>query len=438
MIYFYNTLTRQKEIFEPLDPSCVKMYVCGPTVYNYIHIGNARAMIVFDLVYRLLKKKYPKVIYARNITDIDDKIINKSKESGVDADIVAETYTRAFAEDMKSLGCLEPDIQPKVTDHISEIILLIERLIDNKHAYIRNGEVYFDIKSFPDYGKLAKRDLRVSREDDFVLWKADSNNPQHLFYSPWGKGRPGWHIECSAMSWKHLGENFDIHGGGQDLCFPHHENEIAQSKCAFPGSGFAKFWIHNGFVNIKEEKMSKSLGNFLTVRDLIAVQGVRGEIIRYALLTTHYRQILNWDDNLLTQAKHDLNRLYRALEGYEHQHDQISEEIQKALEDDLNVPLVIQALHCIVNKINVDKKKKSFWQNILKNSAALLGILRYSYVEWFTVGINEQIMELIKKRKEARLEKNYALSDQIRNQIEAMGVQVMDLANGECRWEKLE
>ena len=376
-MYLYNTFSKKKEKFTPINEKNAKLYVCGPTVYNYIHIGNARAMIVFDMLFRILQLKFP-VIYVRNITDIDDKILNKAREEKKSPQEVARFFNQKFQDDLCSLNCLKPTHQPTVTKHIPEIISMIERLIENKNAYVKDGEVYFSVKSFSKYGRLSgrisdnelmndgnsgktesivnidgdkfkkdstsdeildtvfealqidskkedgdtknnsKKYSRLENEksaddlEDFVLWKKDEKNLDFCFESPWGLGRPGWHIECSAMSKYYLGSDFDIHGGGIDLTFPHHENEIAQSCCANPGSNFAKHWMHNEFVNIKSEKMSKSLGNFITVRQLID-SGVNPEIIRYALMSTHYRQVLNWSDELLFQSKNDLDRLYRAL-----------------------------------------------------------------------------------------------------------------------------
>lgn len=440
MIQFFNVLTRKKEFFKPLDPNCVKMYVCGPTVYDRIHIGNARAMIVFDIVFRVLKRKFKNVTYVRNLTDIDDKIINKAKQNNIEPNIVAELYADFFFEDMQKLFCLKPDFQPRVTTHMPEIINMIQCLIDNGNAYVVNGEVYFNIKTFSKYGQLSGRKFdfdNLNKEDDFVLWKADSKNTTCLFDSPWGRGRPGWHIECSAMSHKYLGKNFDIHGGGYDLCFPHHENEIAQSCCAYPGSQFANFWLHNNFLTINEDKMSKSLGNFVTVKTLID-KDVKGETIRYALLMTHYRQILNWNANLLTQAKKDLNRFYNALENFEYEHDEVSSEIINALGDDLNVPLVIQELHKIAHKINTDTEKKVYWQNLLKNSANFLGILNYDYEKWFSCIESDKIEELIARRTQAKKEKNYPFADQIRTELQDMGVEISDLQNGEVKWRYIK
>ncbi|MGB3810103.1 MAG: cysteine--tRNA ligase, partial [Parvibaculum sp.] len=320
---FYNTLTRSKDIFEPADPARVTMYVCGPTVYNYAHIGNARPAVVFDVLARLLRRLYPKVVYARNITDIEDKIIAVAKEQGVEIGVITEKYAQIYRDDMGTLGVLAPDIEPKATDAIGSMISMMERLVASGHAYAAEGHVLFNVAAYPDYGHLSRRDMddmiagaRVEvapyKKDpaDFVLWKP-STPEQPGWDSPWGRGRPGWHIECSAMIEQHLGETIDIHAGGIDLQFPHHENEIAQSTCAHGGKLFSRFWLHNGFVNIEKEKMSKSIGNVLLVHDLI--KEAPGEAIRLALLNGHYRQPLDWTADGLAQSRRMLDRLYGAL-----------------------------------------------------------------------------------------------------------------------------
>ncbi|MDD5587419.1 MAG: cysteine--tRNA ligase, partial [Alphaproteobacteria bacterium] len=305
-LYLHNTMSRQKEKFVPLDPAHVKMYVCGPTVYDFAHIGNARPMVVFDTLYRLLKRHYPKVSYCRNITDIDDKIIAKSKESGEPINAMTERTTRGFHEDLSHLDTLQPDFEPRATETVPEMIELVQTLIKKGHAYEKDGHVLFNVPSMPDYGRLS----RLSRDEliagarvevapykkdpaDFVLWKP-STPDQPGWDSPWGRGRPGWHLECSAMSKEHLGVTFDIHGGGLDLIFPHHENEIAQSRCAHDGAPLAKYWVHNGFLIVNGEKMSKSLGNFFTIRDLVTEDWHSGEALRLALLSAHYRQPLDF------------------------------------------------------------------------------------------------------------------------------------------------
>ncbi|UWN50910.1 Cysteine--tRNA ligase [Alcanivorax sp. ALC70] len=324
MLKLHNTLTGTKDDFVPLDPNRVTLYVCGPTVYNYVHIGNARPVVVFDVLYRLLARLYPEVVYARNITDIDDKIIKACAETGESMDALTGRFTTAFREDMAALGTLEPTITPLATDHIADMIAMIETLIAKGHAYESQGHVLFAVESMPDYGKLSGRNLedmlagaRVEVADykrhpgDFVLWKpSDADQPG--WDSPWGRGRPGWHIECSAMIHKHLGDVIDIHGGGQDLIFPHHENEIAQGCCAH-GTEYVRYWMHNGYINIDGEKMSKSLGNFRLVRELL--KEYPGEVLRFALLSSHYRSPLNFSAELLEQAERSLDSLYYALLG---------------------------------------------------------------------------------------------------------------------------
>ncbi|HET9018309.1 MAG TPA: cysteine--tRNA ligase, partial [Acetobacteraceae bacterium] len=320
----HNSLTRRRETFVPLDPAHVRLYVCGPTVYDLAHLGNARPVVVFDVLVRLLRRLYPRVTYVRNITDVDDKINARAAESGEPIAAITARTTADFHADMTALGALPPDVEPRATGHIAEMIQLIERLIAGGHAYVAEGHVLFAVASFPEYGRLSGRspeeliagarvDVAPYKRDpgDFVLWKPSSPDLPG-WDSPWGRGRPGWHIECSAMSWRYLGENFDIHGGGQDLLFPHHENELAQSCCAFPGSRFARYWMHNGMLLIGGEKMSKSLGNFLTVRDALAK--APGEAVRLALLRAHYRSTLDFSDELLGETRKDLDRWYRALE----------------------------------------------------------------------------------------------------------------------------
>ena len=325
-LVLYNSLTRRKEPFEPLDPELVRMYVCGPTVYDLAHIGNGRAIVVFDQLYRLLRHAYgaDHVRYVRNITDIDDRIINAARDNGEPIEELTRRTTALFHADMAALGALPPDIEPRCTEHVPQMIAMIERLIAAGHAYAAEGHVLFAVGSWPGYGKLSRRsrqemvagarvEVAPYKKDpgDFVLWKPSSDD-QPGWDSPWGRGRPGWHIECSAMSEAHLGESFDIHGGGLDLIFPHHENELAQSEAAHGGLPFVKFWVHNGFLSVESTKMSKSLGNFVTVHELLE-EGMPGEAIRLALLSTHYRDPLDWTDEKLEQAKATLDRWYRAL-----------------------------------------------------------------------------------------------------------------------------
>ncbi|MGE5389141.1 MAG: cysteine--tRNA ligase, partial [Hyphomicrobiales bacterium] len=384
----YNTLTRTKETFRPIDPANVRMYVCGPTVYDYAHIGNARPLIVFDVLYRLLRhmarqgvwdegKGETKVTYVRNITDVDDKINARAADRGITIRELTEETNRVFQEDVRALGCLEPDVQPRATDHIAQMIAIIERLIENGHAYAADGHVLFDVPSMPTYGGLSRRSLdemlagaRVDvapykRGDmDFVLWKPSKEN-EPGWDSPWGRGRPGWHIECSAMSWAHLGETFDIHGGGIDLVFPHHENEIAQSCCAFDREVMANYWMHNGFLQVEGEKMSKSLGNFITIHDLLHTEkfGGRkwpGEVLRLAMLRTHYRQPIDWTVKALEEAETALRRWAEFVKKRETTGDSgaFSHQFAAALADDLNTPLAVSLLHDVFDPSLLDAALK--------------------------------------------------------------------------------
>ncbi|MCH8925393.1 MAG: cysteine--tRNA ligase, partial [Proteobacteria bacterium] len=378
----YDTMTRAKRVFEPLDPKHVRVYVCGPTVYDFAHIGNARPVVVFDVLFRLLRHLYgaAQVTYARNITDVDDKIINAARAAGEPIDSVTARTTEAFHADMAALGALEPSIEPRATRHIPQMIALIETLIERGHAYEADGHVLFSVPSMADYGKLSRHsqdeliagarvEVAPYKRDatDFVLWKP-STAEQPGWDSPWGRGRPGWHIECSAMSAHHLGREFDIHGGGQDLIFPHHENEIAQSRCAHPDQAFARLWMHNGYVVVGGEKMSKSLGNFFTVRQLLD-EGWPGEVIRLALLTAHYRQPLDFTRDKLKESRAQLDRWYRALQLVREKENQdpdfaeraasdpdlVEDDVLDALQDDLNTPAAISILHIIANNIFHDR-----------------------------------------------------------------------------------
>ncbi|MDJ0950333.1 MAG: cysteine--tRNA ligase [Alphaproteobacteria bacterium] len=461
----YNTLTRRKEDFEPIDPGNVRMYVCGPTVYDYAHIGNARPVVVFDVLYRLLRQHYPKVTYVRNITDVDDKIINAAKETGETIEQVTTRTTKAFHEDMAALGALDPDIEPRATEHIPEMIAMIEQLIEAGHAYAADGHVLFDVPSWPDYGGLS----RNKREDivagarvevapykkdpaDFVLWKP-STDEQPGWESPWGRGRPGWHLECSAMSGKHLGLDFDIHGGGQDLIFPHHENEIAQSRCAEPEHIFAKYWVHNGYLMAEGEKMSKSLGNFYTVHELL--EEFPGEAIRLLLLKTHYRQPLDFTKERLREAKAELDYLYRAVEALKDVMaipcddplpiEQPRSTVTDDLDDDLNTPLAISRIHLLAKYVFEpwDLKSEISGEQVsvdlgqvkyrLEHAAGLLGLLQQDPEVWFkgagAEGVAE-IEDLIARREGARKAKDFAEADRIRDELEEMGVVLEDGPDG--------
>lgn len=448
----YNTLTRSKDVFVPQDPARVTMYVCGPTVYNFAHIGNARPAVVFDVLARVLRRLYPNVVYARNITDIEDKIIAAAKEQGVPISVVTEKYADIYRKDMGTLGVKLPDIEPKATDAIPDMISMMERLIASGHAYEAEGHVLFHVASYKEYGALSRRDLddmiagaRVEvapyKKDatDFVLWKP-STGEQPGWDSPWGRGRPGWHIECSAMIEKHLGETIDIHAGGIDLQFPHHENEIAQSTCAHGGKLFSRFWLHNGFVNIEKEKMSKSIGNVLLVHDLI--EQAPGEAIRLALLNGHYRQPLDWTGEGLEQAKRMLDRLYGALRGLADvdvaTNDAVPEEFLAALLDDLNTPKALAVLFDLAKQANVatDPEVKASLKAALVASGALIGLLEQDPEVWFAGGgvaphvDASEIETLIAARATARKSKDFKESDRIRDELVGRGIQIEDGPQG--------
>jgi cysteinyl-tRNA synthetase len=459
MLTLHNTLTGHKDVFQPLDPQRVTLYVCGPTVYNYVHIGNARPVVVFDVLYRLLCRLYPKVVYARNITDIDDKIITACAETGEPMTALTERFTDAFRDDMAALNTLPPDIVPKATDHISEMTAMIATLIAKGHAYEADGHVLFAVESMPDYGKLSGRNLedmragaRVEVADykrhpgDFVLWKPSSDD-QPGWDSPWGRGRPGWHIECSAMIHKHLGNVIDIHGGGQDLIFPHHENEIAQGCCAH-GTDYVRYWMHNGYINIDGEKMSKSLGNFRLVRDLLAK--FPGEVLRFALLSSHYRSPLNFSAELLEQAESSLDSLYYALLGrgetVEADADyRLPEDhpVLIALLDDLNTSEAISALHAIAARLNkAELNEKPALKAELQAAAHLLGLLEADPSAWFQDkkagedGLdNATIDGLVAERTQAKKDRNFARADEIRDQLKDAGIQLEDTREG-TRWTR--
>src|SRR5579862_4575347 len=400
----YNTLTRTKEDFVPLDPKNVRMYVCGPTVYDFAHIGNARPVIVFDVLYRLLRHLYgdAHVRYVRNITDVDDKINAAAKANNESIRDLTERTAKAFHEDVAALGSLPPDVEPRATEHIPPMIAMIERLITQGHAYVAEGHVLFAVASDADYGKLSRRNrdemiagARVEvapyKKDpgDFVLWKP---SPPELpgWESPWGRGRPGWHIECSAMSEKYLGQNFDIHGGGLDLIFPHHENEIAQSECAHPGAPFARYWLHNGFVMVNGAKMAKSEGNFRTIRDVLQEAANRGEVVRLAMLMGHYRDPLDWTSDRLMQAKQGLDRFYLALRGAgEAAPIAMNEKVQAALEDDLNTPLAITVLYELLADLNkaTSAVDRSRLKGELIGSGTVLGLLQQDPAKWFAINL---------------------------------------------------
>ncbi len=450
----YNTASRAKEAFVPLDPDHVRMYVCGPTVYDRAHIGNARPVVVFDVLYRLLKATYKRVTYCRNITDVDDKIINAAKERNIPIDRLTEETTAAYHEDMAALGALIPDVEPRATGHIPQMIAMIECLIERGNAYVADGHVLFNVPSMEEYGRLANRDRREMiagarvevapyKEDpaDFVLWKP-SEADQPGWDSPWGRGRPGWHIECSAMSEAHLGESFDIHGGGLDLIFPHHENEIAQSTCAHGGKTFARYWVHNGYLTVNGEKMSKSLGNFFTVRDLL--EQAPGEAIRFYMMGTHYRQPLDWTLDGLGTARAGLDRFYGALRDVSDieagPDDALPETVRDALEDDLNTPLAIAALHEIATSLNKaeDAAEKARLKGALLAGGGVLGVLCHDPEAWFkgevgscVQGLSEdEIQAEIARRAQARQDKDFAEADRIRDALADQGVVLEDKPEG--------
>ncbi len=451
----HNTLGNRLEEFNPIDPNHVRIYACGPTVYNYAHIGNARMAVVNDVLVNFLRTIYPKITYVSNITDIDDKIIAAAEEEKIPIKELTTKFSKIYNEDMAALGVQLPDIQPKATDHIPEMIQLIETLIKNNFAYEKEGHVLFHVPTFKNYGSLSGRnrdeqiigsrvEVAPYKKDptDFILWKP-SPSPKPGWESPWGFGRPGWHLECSAMSEKTLGLPFDIHSGGVDLVFPHHENEIAQTCSAHNSLDdlrtFAKFWFHNGFVNVKGEKMSKSIGNIRLVHELI--KEYKGEVLRLTLLSSHYRQPLNWTREIIKQNSSMLDRLYRMLKDLEHitaykdQH-QIQENIINGLYDDLNVPKVIAELNILSNQINKadDKTKGQIKYNLLE-IGKIFGILQENPNTWLGYGKSENLDEdsierLIKERNEARRNKNFDMADNIRHQLKEKGIEIEDTSDG--------
>ncbi len=452
----FNTLTRRKEHFEPLVAGRVGLYVCGPTVYDYAHIGNARPVVVFDVLYRLLKHLYPEVRYVRNITDVDDKIIDRASQSGEPIDSVTARTTEAYHQDMAALNALPPDIEPRATRHIAQMVRMIGKLIDQGNAYEADGHVLFSVPSMADYGMLSRRsrdeliagarvEVAPYKRDpaDFVLWKPSSDDIPG-WPSPWGRGRPGWHIECSAMAAEPLGETFDIHGGGLDLIFPHHENEIAQSVCSHGGAPLARYWVHNGFLTVEGEKMSKSLGNFFTVRDLLGQ--FSGEAIRLTLLGAHYRQPLDFTRDLLRQSKGNLDRWYNALRCAEvaSSEAEVPFEVLAALEDDLNTPMAISHVHALATALNKagDPLEKAELKGKLLAAGRLLGILQQDPVAWFQGDAGDAatddaaaIEDLIERRKEARKSKNFAEADRIRKELTDMGI-VLEDGSGGTTWKR--
>jgi cysteinyl-tRNA synthetase len=456
-LHLHSSATRRKERFAPIDEQHVRLYVCGPTVYDLAHLGNARPVVVFDVLARLLRRLYPRVTYARNITDVEDKIIDRARESGEGIDALTQRTTADYHRDMAALGNLPPDVEPRATGTIPEMVALIERLIANGHAYAAEGHVMFAVNSFAAYGALSGRSpdelLAGARVEvapykrnagDFVLWKP-STPEQPGWDSPWGRGRPGWHIECSAMSWKHLGPDFDIHGGGADLLFPHHENEVAQSVCAFPGSHFARYWMHNGMLLVDGEKMSKSLGNFRTVQDILQHGPWAGEAFRLLLLKTHYRQALDYTLEGLQEARRELDRFYRALgkmadveaTGGATPLAMEAPPFEDALADDLNTPLALATLHHLVSAANTaleahDAAALPPLKGRILACAGLLGLLGQAPEAWFRGDGDDgaAIEAAIAARLAARKAKDWAEADRIRKELASRGILLEDGPQG--------
>ena len=458
-LHLHNTLTRTRQRFEPGNPERVTMYVCGPTVYSFAHIGNARPCVAFDVLSRLLRRSYP-LVYVRNITDVDDKIDKAAREEGVPIGVLTARYLAAFREDMASLGVLPPDIEPKATEHLAQIIALIERLLQSGHAYTAEDHVLFSVPGFAAYGALSGR----SQEDliagarvevasykrnpaDFVLWKPSA--PEGVgWQSPWGFGRPGWHAECSAMVQAHLGETIDIHGGGLDLIFPHHENETAQSTCAYGAERFCRYWVHNGLVDMRGEKMSKSLGNVLLVRDLL--DEAPGEAVRLGLLTAHYRQPLDWNPAVLEDARQKLDKMYGALRNSGITGRATGEApvdpppaVLEALEDDLNTPRALAELFGLVRELNsaADPDARTALAQALRAGGWLLGLLQDDPEAWFTGDLSEDassedwVNSLVADREARRRARDFAEADRIRDELASRGILVEDSSEGP-RWRR--
>jgi cysteinyl-tRNA synthetase len=458
-LHLHNSRSGRKELFRPIDPDRVTMYVCGPTVYARVHIGNGRPAVVFDVLFRLLKVLYPKVAYVRNVTDIDDKINAAAKANGEPIAALAERFTVAYRQDVEALDTLPPTEEPLATDHIAEIIDMIERLIERGHGYESQGHVLFHVPSDPDYGTLSRRSLedmidgaRVEvapyKRDpkDFVLWKPSTPDLPG-WDSPWGRGRPGWHIECSAMIKKHLGETIDIHGGGSDLTFPHHENEAAESRCANDAAEYVRYWLHNGMLTMGDEKMSKSVGNVVTIQELL--ERYPGEVLRYALLAGLYRQQLAFSEESLVQAASSLDRLYEALRGVDGQltardfaglpPGSYPEAVMQALCDDLNTPRALAAMHGIADEVHraTDPAARSARQRALLAGGWLLGLLTHTVDEHFQRGSlvdATEIDALIEARNQARRDQDFQRADAIRDELAARGIELEDSREG-TRWK---
>ena len=457
----YNTLTNRKEEFVPIEPGKVKMYVCGPTVYNFFHIGNARPFVVFDTLRRYFKFRGYEVKFVQNFTDVDDKIINKAKEEGITAPEVSEKYIKEYFDDAEALGVMKADVHPKVSEHIPEIIDFVQTLIDKGYAYEADGDVYYSTRHFHDYGKLSGQNIddlesgariaigEVKKDPlDFALWKARKEESEIAWESPWGMGRPGWHIECSTMAKKHLGTTIDIHGGGQDLTFPHHENEIAQSE-ACNDAEFAHYWMHNGYINVDGKKMSKSLGNFFTVRDIR--EHYSGDVIRFFLLSGHYRSPINFSDSLMEQSKQGYDRIATAIEtleflmangtdeAIENEADKLAaldkhkEKFIEVMDDDLNTADGIAAIFELVSDINLEVKdgtSKSYAEAALAKIKELTDVLGIFTQDDEEAGLGDDIQALIDERQAARAEKNWAKADEIRDKLAAMGITLKDTPQG--------
>ena len=453
-IHLSNTLSGTKEVFKPHRPDQVLMYVCGPTVYNYIHIGNARPIVTFDLLYRLLKQQYKEVTYVRNITDIDDKIINAADAENITVDALTQRYTEAFHHDIDSLNVLPPDTEPRATEHIADMQKMIEKLLQKGHAYEAEGHVLFEIATAENYGCLSHQSLNEIVEgarvevasykknpSDFVLWKPST--PEQVGWdSPWGRGRPGWHLECSVMIEALLGDTIDIHGGGMDLVFPHHENEIAQSECAHDGKQFVRYWMHNGYITVKGDKMAKSVGNFVTLRDVL--QNFHGECVRLALMSVHYKKPLDWTPDALKKAHNNLDKWYRLLLSTQPQPATVDTKVSEALADDLNTPLAIAELHRLASEVSAaSESERDTKAAVLRASANFVGLLLEEPRQWLrwqapTKASAEQISEqeieaLIAKRNQARGNKDFATADEIRDYLNAAGI-VLEDSDSSTQW----
>ncbi len=445
-IFLTNNLTNKKEKFLPIDEQNVRMYVCGPTVYDDPHIGNARPIVVFDILYKIFKKNYSKVTYVRNITDVDDKIIKSSKENNISISELTNKVTKSFGEDCNYLNCDTPTHQPKATENIDLMIEMVSELIKKGFAYENNNHVYFEVKKFNDYGQLSNKKLEdliagsrieisenKKNSEDFVLWKPSASD-EPSWDSPWGKGRPGWHLECSAMSKKFLGDEFDVHGGGIDLIFPHHENEIAQSRCANDTKVFANFWLHNAFITMSNEKMAKSQGNILKIKDFR--NKISGQVLRLALISAHYKQPLDWNDKLLEDCQNTINKWYNVYVD-NNDIENISHEVLKPLYDDLNTPGYIANLHHLYEKA---QKGNDNDKAIFVSACQFVGLLNQNKDEWLSfkmskASISEKgILNKIEERNKARENKNYEEADKIRNELLDKGVLIED-KDGKTTWK---